>query len=867
MFKKLIISSLAVILTLIAGSVWAQNSVGSSTMIFQGTLTNNGDGTYSGYIPMLNEATLGIGDNEAGFDVYAKNGATAWFGDGNPAVWTSQNISSNDAWPGWDPDTPDWYQYSLNFYLDGSTYKWALRNHAGATVSVPWYDNPIVYIARGVPMSGCIDWVNLYACESDVGAYLSGTGTPEIPGGAATKGGGAGCWDMDWSWGSEVVPLQHLGFDVTVSDQGGGVYRVTFTPVQAPVVNSTTGEEYCTIQSAIDDASAGDVITVSPGIYTEAIVINKSLTVRGATYNVNKNGYTVPPAYAWDPEVESIINHPTPTVAYNAIVDIVDVSNVTFEGFVVQEQNAVGNLNTSLVRIYANTKEVSNTVVRNNVIGPNTNTTSQDGTHGRMGLYIVNNPYSDDFGVVNSTFSGNKIFDCRGNGNNIFIWSSYYAYGAAGPASMSGTVIEDNEICGAHRSGIETAGGFSDLTIRNNKIYNQSSTNGGSQDPNLKYGHGILLIRGASDKMGNAAGAYGPVNLTIEDNDIYDNEKSGIYMDAKNTNYTITGNDIYDNGYDGIMLDLEGLYWNGTFEPAPDPPNKYALYNGTSNISANHNNIYSNGDGNDYGIEVRGIPTNGFVMDAKNNWWGHISGPYDNKSLPGTPDYNNPSGTGDAVTSYVDYNPWSDVLIPVELTSFTAAAADGVVVLEWVTQTETENFGYHVYRSLAAEGDYAKITDQIIKGAGSSAEAHTYTYTDRHVQSGKTYYYKLCDVDYNGNQHFYGPISVSVATSIPLKSIEGVPAEYSLGQNYPNPFNPETAINFSLKESGYVSLKVYNVVGQVVRTLVNGEKSAGSYSLMWNGADDSGTSLTNGIYYYSLQVNGFSDTKKLVLMK
>ncbi|MDZ7263929.1 MAG: right-handed parallel beta-helix repeat-containing protein [candidate division KSB1 bacterium] len=612
------------------------------------------------------------------------------------------------------------------------------------------------------------------------------------------------------------------------------------------------------IQDAINAADPGDEIIVAPGTYTEAVVIKKSLTIRGATYNINKNGYSVPPAYAWNPSVESIINHPNPNSTYNAIVDIEDTDNVTFEGFVVQELNAVGNNNTSLIRVYAHTRAISNINVRNNVIGPNTNVTSQDGTHGRMGLYIVNDPYSDAHGVTNSTFSGNKFFDCRGNGNNVFIWSSYCAYGAAGPASMAGTVIEDNEICGAHRSGIETAGGFSNLTIRGNKIYNQSSTNGGSSDPNLKYGHGILLVRGASDKMADAEHAYGPVNLTIEDNDIYDNEKSGIYMDARNTNYTITGNDIYNNGYDGIMLDLQGLYWNGTFEPQPDPPDKYAIYNGTSNIVVNNNNIYGNGDGNDYGVEVRGIPTNGFIMDAKRNWWGDASGPYDNKTLPGTPNYNNPSGTGDAVSSYVDYQPWSDHLIPVELSAFIAFSSNSVVVLQWTTQSESENLGYYIYRSSTAEGNYCKITNEIIRGAGSSAESHSYKFTDRNVQPGQTYYYKLADVDYAGNMRFHGPISVTV---------EAKPSGYSLSQNYPNPFNPETAINFSLKEAGKVTLNIYNLQGQLVRTLVDEEKLAGSYSVMWNGTADNGAKLASGIYYYTLKVNGFEATNKLTLMK
>ena len=75
----------------------------------------------------------------------------------------------------------------------------------------------------------------MYAAETDTGAYLATcTGAlGEIPGGAAGQGGGAACWDMDWSWGSEVVPLQFPGFDVAIASQGGGNYRVTMTPAAA----------------------------------------------------------------------------------------------------------------------------------------------------------------------------------------------------------------------------------------------------------------------------------------------------------------------------------------------------------------------------------------------------------------------------------------------------------------------------------------------------------------------------------------------------------------------------------------------------------------------------------------------------------
>lgn len=639
----LVILVLAISLCLItaapAGAV-NPTTIPSSTMIFEGPLTPDGDG-FTGVLPLIDEAAGPTGDGETGFDVYARNGALPYFTDDRGLVTPGSGIiiTDHDAYPTWDPDVPDWNYYAL--ILDAGTWKLVYNEN-----------NPRDFDVTGaVPMSGTMDWAGMYAAETDVGycfGYDAATLEAAAPGLAAANGGGAAAWDMDWIWGTDVVPLAFPGFDVDIVDNGGGNYTVTMTPATGnnppgPVVNADSGESYGAIQAAINDASAGDTINVAAGTYVEAITINKPLTLRGATADVNKNGYTVPADYAWNPAVESIITHPNPAGGYTTIVDIIDTDAVTFEGFVVQELNAVANLNSSLVRVYAQTQEISNIVVRNNIIGPNTNVVLQDGTHGRMGLYIVNHPY-DVNGVVNSTFSGNKIFDCKGNGDNVFLWSSYYSYGAAGPASMSGTVIEDNEIYGAHRSGIETAGGYSGLTIRNNTIYGNTGLPGDT--PALKYGHGIMLIRGSGDKT-DPINAYGPVDLTIENNEIYGNEKNGIYMGPINNNYSITGNDIYNNGWDGIMLDLEGQYWNPTFEPEPIPYNVYACYDGSNNLIAQYNNIYGN---TEYGIRVIGTPTNGFTLDATYNWWGHATGPYHATT--------NADGLGDAVSDYVDYDPW-----------------------------------------------------------------------------------------------------------------------------------------------------------------------------------------------------------------
>jgi hypothetical protein len=89
----------------------------------------------------------------------------------------------------------------------------------------------------------------------------------------------------------------------------------------------------------------------------------------------------------------------------------------------------------------------------------------------------------------------------------------------------------------------------------------------------------------------------------------------------------------------------------------------------------------------------------------------------------------------------------------------------------------------------------------------------------------------------------------------------------SLSQNYPNPFNPSTTIKYSIKDRGHVSLKIYNVAGQLVRTLVNSDMTAGAYAETWNGLSNAGTPVSSGVYFYKLVAKNFSMTKKMVILK
>jgi hypothetical protein len=95
-----------------------------------------------------------------------------------------------------------------------------------------------------------------------------------------------------------------------------------------------------------------------------------------------------------------------------------------------------------------------------------------------------------------------------------------------------------------------------------------------------------------------------------------------------------------------------------------------------------------------------------------------------------------------------------------------------------------------------------------------------------------------------------------------LNNKSNQPTDYSLSQNYPNPFNPSTAISYSLSKAGFVTLKVFNILGNEVATLVNEDKAAGQYNVEFDASN-----LPSGIYFYKIQTGSFSDTKKMILLK
>ncbi len=185
--------------------------------------------------------------------------------------------------------------------------------------------------------------------------------------------------------------------------------------------------------------------------------------------------------------------------------------------------------------------------------------------------------------------------------------------------------------------------------------------------------------------------------------------------------------------------------------------------------------------------------------------------------------------------------------VPVELTSFTAEVKANNVLLNWSTATETNNRGFEIEKSYGEEF----FVIGFIQGMGTISDPQNYSFVDKDVQA-RQYSYRLKQINFNGTYEYSRTIEVTV----------NAPYDFRLSQNYPNPFNPSTTIKYSIPTAEFVTLKVYDLYGQEVSTLVSEQKQEGSYSVKFDGSN-----LASGVYVYKLAAENFIDSKKFTLLK
>ena len=192
-------------------------------------------------------------------------------------------------------------------------------------------------------------------------------------------------------------------------------------------------------------------------------------------------------------------------------------------------------------------------------------------------------------------------------------------------------------------------------------------------------------------------------------------------------------------------------------------------------------------------------------------------------------------------------------LVPVELVSFSASIIGTDVNLSWMTATELNNQGFEVERN-TDQNEWEKIG--FVEGKGTTTLMNYYSYTDKSVNTG-VYFYRLKQVDFDGSSEYSSVVEVEVT----------IPRHFALQQNYPNPFNPSTKIQFSLAADAKVMLKIFNILGQEISTLFNGNLAAGEHEVDFNA-----TGLNSGVYLYQLNAEGtngmnFTSVKKMILSK
>jgi serine protease AprX len=186
--------------------------------------------------------------------------------------------------------------------------------------------------------------------------------------------------------------------------------------------------------------------------------------------------------------------------------------------------------------------------------------------------------------------------------------------------------------------------------------------------------------------------------------------------------------------------------------------------------------------------------------------------------------------------------------VPVELTSFNGSFSNGVIILNWTTSTESNNYGFEVqkrYENTAFE----RIG--FIDGNGSTSSRIHYSFTDDNLLAAKVYY-RLKQIDFNGDFEYSNEIMVE------LPELNN----YQLYQNYPNPFNPTTSIKYSVSQQSKIKIALYDIIGNELEILFDGIQQAGVHQIDLNAIN-----LSSGVYFVSMTALNFKKSIKISLLK
>lgn len=208
--------------------------------------------------------------------------------------------------------------------------------------------------------------------------------------------------------------------------------------------------------------------------------------------------------------------------------------------------------------------------------------------------------------------------------------------------------------------------------------------------------------------------------------------------------------------------------------------------------------------------------------------------------------------------SLVDSLTLSAHSLPIVLSSFAGTVVSrNRVRLNWSTLSELNNYGFEVQRRSDSLLEFLTIPGGFVPGHGTTITPQSYTFTDSAALQGRSEY-RLKQIDLNGDVHLTDPIQIDILTEVASTRT----SHFRLEQNFPNPFNPTTTLRYSLERTAHVRLTLYDELGKEITRIVDGEKHQGVHEVVLRTQN-----FSTGTYFYRLESEGKSDTRRLVVLK
>jgi FlgD Ig-like domain len=648
------------------------------------------------------------------------------------------------------------------------------------------------------------------------------------------------------SSGTDFVQANFTGF----SDFAVGNLAVTYTWDGSTDTNWSVAANWD--QNA--EPGDGDVIVIPTGftvIYDASVTASNysSVTIEGSsTLSLD--------ATVFDFSGTTFTLGSTGTLTFNgATINNYSAANTTFpSGSTVQFNTGTVQADTyhHLIISTTGTLSSSGTVTVNGNF-----TKSGSGTYTASGALDIAGTTTLNAGIVDPSVGATLAGDISGGGGSF--------------SSSSGTVTLDGSGSAQTISG--TAISFNNLTLSNTSglSLSQSPTVEGvftfGVDALVTTGSNHLLIGQAGSISGASSARYVSGRLAREyptgsTTFVYPTGKGGEYLPltlnfgSLTAGYTRVVEQINSDA-NGVDADVDaGLskvsivrYWEvsrvGTGGGISGSITMTLNYNGSDGV---------NNDATELDVAQLSTDVNGAA--AAIGVWQSIGG--------------NGSGTGvgsitsTSFTSGGDFYTFGDAAggtensLPVELTSFEAIAEMDKVTLKWVTESETENFGFNIFKKLDSEDAWVQVNDELIAGQGNTSTATGYEFVDFSVRSGDVYSYRLESVSIGGIINVEKVIEIVVP----------VPDKFVLFNNYPNPFNPVTNLKFQLPEQSRVSMVVYDITGKVVKNLIkDASYDVGQHVVVWDATNQSGTQVSSGLYLYRFTAGKYSKLGRMILLK